>query len=303
MELPKGWYAALGSNEIFGGKPTAIRRFGRDLVAWRDSNGTAVVMEDSCPHRSVKLSLGSISNGKLVCPFHGFQYASDGSCSLVPETDKAAPNLQCQIVPTRERYAFIWLWYGPPGEATGDPPWFDELTDDFAWSQFKSSWSSHITRCIENQLDYAHLPYVHATTIGGGFDLKAGDRRFELDQNSIKLRLDDGHFQFKFPNIWSLQIVPKKFYQFLAFVPIDEEQTLLYVRAYQKFVTVPLVRRLVGLIMDIQSRAILVQDKRVVLSHPRKSSTLATAEKLYPSDRGIIWFRKCWAENSVRSHI
>ncbi len=303
MEFYKGWYAAIGSDEVGQTKPTAIRRFGQDLVAWRDADGKPVVMEDSCPHRSVKLSLGTVKNGTLACAFHGFEFGSDGGCRLVPETAKAAPNLRCRTIRCYESHGFIWIWHGANEEATTSPPWFDELNDSLSWSQYKSLWPCHITRCIENQLDYAHLPYIHASTIGGGFNLSDNDRHFELDDNAIKLRMENGHFIFKFPNIWSLQIVAGRFYQFIAFVPVDHENTLLYVRAYQRFVTIPGARKLLGLILNIQSQKILQQDKRVVTSHPRHASTLDTDEKLYPSDNGIAWFRRRWSDTSIGGSV
>ncbi|MBX9687743.1 MAG: aromatic ring-hydroxylating dioxygenase subunit alpha [Candidatus Obscuribacterales bacterium] len=299
MDFYSGWYAAISSDEVKGNKPTAIRRFGRELVVWRDRDGKASVMDDSCPHRSVKLSLGSVKNGVLACAFHGFEFASDGSCILVPETGKPAANLRCRSMPCLESHGFIWLWYGPAEQAESHPPWFEELDEGLSWSQYTSSWPCHITRCIENQLDYAHLPYIHASTIGRGFKLQDNDRNFELDDDSIKLRLKQSHFIFKFPNIWSLQILPGRFYQFIAFVPIDLENTLLYVRAYQRFVTIPVLRNALALILDYQSKKILLQDKSVVISHPRQSSTIDVGEKLYPSDKGIVWFRKRWSEGTT----
>lgn len=301
MELHTGWYAAVSADEVGKNKPIAVRRFGQDLVVWRNAEGKPVVMEDNCPHRSVKLSLGKIKNGALVCAFHGFEFGSDGGCLLVPETGKPAPNLKCRSIRCQESHGFIWLWHGPDQEATTTLPWFEDLDDGLSWSQFKSEWPCHITRCIENQLDYAHLPYVHASTIGGGFDVTGHDGDFELDESAVKLCLGKDYFKFKFPNIWSLQIVPKKFYQFIAFVPIDQDNTLLYVRAYQRFITVAGIRKVLGLILDLQSQKILRQDKSVVLSHPRHSSTLDTGEKLYPSDKGIVWFRKRWSESAGSS--
>ncbi|MBC7998256.1 MAG: aromatic ring-hydroxylating dioxygenase subunit alpha [Leptolyngbya sp.] len=296
MEFYKGWYAAISSSEIIRGKPTAIKRFGQDLVAWRNTDGKPVIMKDSCPHRSVKLSLGTIKEGNIRCAFHGFEFDNVGSCTLVPETAKPAPNLKCSVIKSSESHGLIWLWHGPEGEATEKPEWFEELNDDFAWSQYSSQFPCHITRCIENQLDYAHLPFIHATTIGGNFDLNGIDSNFELDDKTIKLQLKTGYFKFKFPNIWTLQILPERFHQFIAFVPVDAQNTLLYVRAYQKFSTFPGIRQMLGLILNIQSQQILQQDRRVVLSHPAYSSSLAEHEKLYPSDQGIAWFRKRWAE-------
>ncbi|MBX9722213.1 MAG: aromatic ring-hydroxylating dioxygenase subunit alpha [Candidatus Obscuribacterales bacterium] len=299
MEFCKGWYAILSSRELKSGKPFAFKRLGFDLVAWRDEFGKAVIMHDYCPHRSAKLSLGKIESGKIVCPFHGFEFGSDGACLLVPETRKSAPNLSCSTFKSQESNGFVWLWFGDDNDIPAQHPWFEQLQGDFPYSEFQSQWRSHITRCIENQLDYAHLPYVHASTIGGGFDVAAKERKFELEDYVITMRMDKSLFQFKFPNVWLLEILPGKFYQFVAFVPVDEENTIIYARAYQKFVTAPFLRDLLGLIMRYQSGIILNQDKRVVVSQPISPSTLATTEKLYPSDAGIAHFRKRWSECSI----
>lgn len=255
-------------------------------------------MEDVCPHRSAKLSLGKIRNNAVVCPFHGFEFGYDGSCTLVPETTKAAPNLRCALIASVERNGFIWLFHGEQDSTNFEPPWFDELNDRFPYSKLQSEWSCHITRCIENQLDYAHLPFVHTNTIGGDFDVTNQSLKYELRRDSIKLDVGGGFFCFKFPNIWILEILPKKFYQFIAFVPVDENNTLILLRAYQRFATAPGIRNIVGTILAIQSRVILNQDKRVVLSQTPGNSLLADKEKLYRSDEGIAYFRQVWQEKS-----
>lgn len=298
MDICEGWYAAIASSEVVQQTPRPLRRFGTDLVAWRDSQGQPVVMRDLCPHRSVKLSLGKVHGDRIICPFHGFEFGGDGSCTLVPETGKAAPNLRCATFPAREKHGFIWLWHGAATELPPEIPWFDELTDDFACHQIQMQWPSHITRCIENQLDYAHLPYVHKTSIGANFDVAKAHPKFQLSDRAIKLPLESGFFEFKFPNIWQLQIVPGKFYQFIAFVPVDDTSTVMYLRSYQKFVTLPILRELMGLFMNFQSKMIIQQDQRVVVSHPVSPSPSATNEKLYPSDNGIAHFRKHWPKSA-----
>lgn len=74
MLIPNQWYAVLETNEAKPGKPEAVKRLGEKLVFWRDQQGKVVVLEDPCPHRQVKLSLGKLVEGCLECPFHGFQF-------------------------------------------------------------------------------------------------------------------------------------------------------------------------------------------------------------------------------------
>ncbi len=299
MKVPAGWYVILSSSELRGKHPLSIERFGQAMVVWRDSSGKVVVMSDICPHRSVKLSLGTLNNDCIVCPFHGFEYDQTGACQLVPETKKAAPNLKVPIFSSTEKNGFIWICVGSE-KAAQDTPWFAELENkSLNYSEGSDVWPIHITRCVENQLDYAHLPYLHRSTIGKGFDVSI-KREFDLDDDKITLQFNDGgKFEFKFPNIWLLEIRPGSFYQMLAFVPISENSTKLYIRAYQGFIAIPGLKLLVDTLFNFSNSIILNQDKYAVISHSPNSSLDAANEKLYPSDRGIAWYRQKWLEKEI----
>ncbi|MFX8289620.1 Rieske 2Fe-2S domain-containing protein, partial [Acinetobacter baumannii] len=64
-----------------------VRLLGQDLVLWRHS-GRAVEWLDLCIHRGARLSLGRVTNGELVCPYHGWRYDLDGTCTLLPAQPK-----------------------------------------------------------------------------------------------------------------------------------------------------------------------------------------------------------------------
>ncbi len=302
MNLPSAWYLIADSCEIPNHKPLALKRLGLNLVIWRH-NEKVYALEDLCPHRSAKLSLGTIKAETIECPFHGFKYSALGNCIYVPETDKDAPNLCVKAFTVCEQNAFIFIKHGQPLDL--NPPWFDALTKMTCYSGFTSLWPSHVTRCIENQLDYAHLPYVHKTTIGKNID-KNMQVKFEFTNQSIKMYTNAQNststsFEFKFGNIWLLNILPDKFTQFLAFVPIDEHNTKLYLRTYQNFLKIPVLKELLGLIFNQQSKIILNQDKRVVLSQRPLNSLESLNENLYPSDKGIIYFRQAWQKGIAKS--
>jgi phenylpropionate dioxygenase-like ring-hydroxylating dioxygenase large terminal subunit len=61
------WYPILTAGEI-GRKPKAVRLLGEDIVLFRDA-GKLFALEDRCPHRGVKLSIGAC------------EYAGTGSTS------------------------------------------------------------------------------------------------------------------------------------------------------------------------------------------------------------------------------
>ena len=67
--VPNQWYAVLETDEVKLGQPVAFKRLGQDMVLWRNADGKIVAMEDRCPHRQAKLSLGKIVNGNIEWSF------------------------------------------------------------------------------------------------------------------------------------------------------------------------------------------------------------------------------------------
>ena len=77
-----------------------------------------------------------------------------------------------------------------------------------------------------------------------------------------------------------------------AFVPVDDENTRMYVRFYQSVARLPVLRELFNLVSMPGNRVILNQDKRVVLTQVPKRSDLRMGEKLIPGDGPIIAYRR-----------
>lgn len=300
MKAPKGWYAIATAEQLKDRRPLALTCLGNDLVIWKARDGKLVAMYDRCPHRSAQLSQGSITQDgcAIACPFHGFEFASDGHCRLIPETGASAANLGVNTIPVEEKHGFIWLWHGDSKPDT-DLPWFESLKEqNYSYSHHVEEWPMHVSRCVENQLDYAHLPYVHRNTIGGNVDVRQ-PVKFVVSDESITFypsgqAQGQGYIEFRFPNIWMLTIVPNRFAQVMAFVPVTETRTVLHLRSYQAFCVLPGLDLLVNLAIGLQSRYILNQDRRVVLSQSPNNSLNATDEKLFASDRAVGEFRKWW---------
>lgn len=304
MKLPPGWYAILSSDELTPYKPLGVERFGQALVLWRDESGAPVVMRDLCPHRSAKLSLGKLKDNRVQCPFHGFEFDTAGSCRYVPETEKPAENLCVDVFPVQEIHNLIWVWYGSSNKPSLDPPWFAELEEGLLYCQFTDLWPCHITRCIENQLDYAHLPFVHASTIGrfastsAKPEVELADERIKFRPNAEKNKV--AFIEYRFPNIWQ-NYIKDGFMIFLAFAPVNETSTNLYLRTYYRGVAVPILKDLVDWFFNITNGIILGQDRSVVLSQGSSSSLEATGERLFLSDIPIRHFRKRWQETQGQS--
>ena len=56
--LPGRWYVVAKSGDLPSGAVRAIKALDRELVVWRGADGQVRCLEDRCPHRGARLSLG-----------------------------------------------------------------------------------------------------------------------------------------------------------------------------------------------------------------------------------------------------
>jgi phenylpropionate dioxygenase-like ring-hydroxylating dioxygenase large terminal subunit len=319
--IPGQWYVILSSDEVKKNRLTGVRRMGELLIAWRNASGQVAVFRDRCPHRGVQLSKGAIVNNHIQCPFHGFEYATDGSCRLIPANGKASPvpgHIRASAFPVREQHGFIYIYWNPltteePSVLPDkEPAWFPDLDGSLFSSDMTDHWKAHYSRVIENQLDVVHVPFVHRTTIGRGIGpvvngpyMKVFENGLsywpsnEQDRGQVPLRHDqmpepankDTFLTFLFPNLWQNHIMDK-LRVVIAFVPVDDANTILYLRTYQKMVTLPVARELFLWLTGLYNRIILHQDRRVVETHQPQKTQLQMDENLIPGDFPVIQYRK-----------
>ncbi len=312
--IPNQWYIVLSSQEVKKGRPVSAVRLGQRLVFWRDPQGHVVCFYDQCVHRGAALSAGRVlENGCLQCPFHGFEYASSGEVRVIPANGRSAPvpaRFHVKRYPTYEAHGFIWIWWGQE-EPVGLPRFFEDL-DDFRWAQVIDPWLAHYSRVIENQLDAVHLPFVHHNTIGrGNRTLVDGPGVEWLDANRFRVythnRVDDGtpplrpeevnasnsavYLEFIFPNLWQNHI-SQDVRVVAAFVPVDDDHTLLYLRFYQRFLRLPLLGDWIAKWAMPFNRLVAHQDRRVVKTQRPKASALRGGEQLIQGDRPILEYRR-----------
>jgi phenylpropionate dioxygenase-like ring-hydroxylating dioxygenase large terminal subunit len=313
------WYPVVESHEVRN-RPLGARRLGMDLVFWRNGTGAIVAQADRCPHLGASLSLGSIQDGCLTCPFHGMRFNEAGRCTRVPSMGSAAsiPDaLQARTFRTREAHGFVWLWWGDE-EPADTIPFFPEFGEGWTWYTTPVEWPVNYTRAIENQLDVAHLAFVHRTTIGAGGRCRVDGPHVEVDASGIRVwvsnRRDDAapprplqelaaaaagrepSLHLMFPGIWKLNI-GSRFKNFIAFVPIDEGRMLYYLRSY-----LPARWGVAGWLFHRltrwSNRMVLGQDRRVVATQTPVNSLDSRDDHLVGADRAIIEYRR-WLERNI----
>jgi len=313
--IPDQWYAVLDSQQV-GREPVGVTRMGEKLVFWRDDSGKVSCLRDLCAHRGVALSKGKVIEGALQCPFHGFAYDASGTAVVIPANGRQTPvppRFKVHAYPTYEAHGFIWIWWGekPPADLQL-PSFFDDITPDFSYGSAHDPWEAHYSRVIENQLDVVHLPFVHYNTIGrGNRTLVNGPVVEWLDENRFRVyvfnEVDHGqtprkaeeitppypafHLEFLFPNLWQNHI-NADVRVVAAFVPVDNEHTLLYLRFYQRFMRIPGLRELVNVLAMPFNVLVAHQDRRVVITQRPKPSALRSEENLIQGDRPIVEYRR-----------
>ena len=251
--------------------------------------------------------------GAWPAHFHAFEFDADGKCQYIPSLGKATvppKAMQVRSYPTYEAHGLIWIFWGQAEAGLQPPAWFD-IDASFSYSGYHDRWPVHYSRMVENQMDVQHLPFIHIDTIGRGNKVVVDGPLVTLENDLIRMwvfnRVDDGtpprkagqlppptrpaFLEFRFPNTWQNRI-SDSVRIFVAFVPIDEENGMFYMRFYQKIVRVPLLRAVFNWVGVLGSRHIANQDKRVVSGQFPKKSGLDIGEKFVQGDRVILTYRR-----------
>ncbi len=162
------WHVVAGSVDVSPG-PHGVTLLGDDYVLWRDPEGRIVAGPDTCPHREAPLSSGTVADGCLSCPYHGWAFGGEGRCVEVPSANEGVPvppRANLSTISVEEAYGLVWVCPGEPvapipGMAIDSDPNFRRINTEV------KVWNVASTRMVDNFLDISHFPFVHTGTFGG----------------------------------------------------------------------------------------------------------------------------------------
>lgn len=190
--IVNSWHAVARSVEVSPTAPTAVTLLERKVVLWRTPSGELFAAPDRCPHREAPLSAGSVHDGCLVCPYHGWEFADEGRCVRIPSSTPglpAPPKAHLQGYHCAEKYGLVWVCLGTP--RTDIPTMHFE--DDPTFRRINTPvevWKTSATRMVDNFLDITHFPFVHIGTFGGAQDPTVP---------KVEMRdLDDGYYGYSY---------------------------------------------------------------------------------------------------------
>src|SRR5207249_1242329 len=182
------WHPVARVADLASGGPLGARLLGEDIVVWR-SGDVFHAWRDLCVHRGTRLSLGRVVDGqRLECAYHGWTYAGDGRCVLMPaHPEQTPPAKACvSVYRARAEYGVVWVTLG-----TGrhDLPRF-ELLDDPAHNVLTSGpYRVHASgpRVVENFLDVGHFPFVHEGILGDRARPEIADYDAEVNEDGVQI--------------------------------------------------------------------------------------------------------------------
>ena len=163
--FPEGWFFVASRREVLKAGLIEKTWMGEDIIVWCDDQGRICVADAACPHLGADLGPtagGRICDGRLVCPFHGFEFETTGECVATPYA-KPPKSAWLRVFETREVDDLVFAWWGIDGR----PPQWNlpaESPDQTGWSRILINtmrFPGHPQETTENSVDLGHLRYVH----------------------------------------------------------------------------------------------------------------------------------------------
>ncbi len=182
------WYPVIPMQQLTAG-PQSFELLGQKLVLWMDKEGQPAAVQDRCCHRSAQLSKGSVSDGCIRCPYHGWTFDATGSCVYVPQVpDGPIPgSYRVEGYRCAERYGYAWVCLEEP---LADIPELPEASSpEFRLiPEFYEPWHVAGLRVMENEFDTAHPTFVHTTTFGSSDHPVPDEMEITETKHGIHLR-------------------------------------------------------------------------------------------------------------------
>lgn len=179
------WHPAASLADVTS-QPLAARLLGEDLVLWRDGTGTVHAWPDRCPHRGAKLSMGRVADGRLECPYHGWQFEASGHCAHVPALPGFVPPATHRVASYEVKEAHGLAWVRLQAGEVAMPAFPAE--DDVHLRKLNCGpylVEASAPRIVENFLDMAHFAFIHEGWLGSRGASSIDDYVVEATQTGL----------------------------------------------------------------------------------------------------------------------
>ncbi|KAF7816855.1 chlorophyllide a oxygenase, chloroplastic [Senna tora] len=166
--LKNFWYPIAFSSDLKDDTMIPIECFEEPWVIFRGNDGKPGCIQNTCAHRACPLHLGSVNEGRIQCPYHGWEYTTDGKCEKMPSTRLL--NVKIKSLPCFEKDGMIWIWPGnePPAAI---PPSLLPPSGFEIHAEIVMELPIEHGLLLDNLLDLAHAPFTHTSTFAKGWSV------------------------------------------------------------------------------------------------------------------------------------
>ncbi|KAL9234740.1 hypothetical protein vseg_009573 [Gypsophila vaccaria] len=162
------WYPVAFTSDLKHDTMIPIDCFEESWVIFRGKDGTPGCVKNTCAHRACPLDLGSVNEGRIQCPYHGWEYSTDGKCEKMPSTKLV--DVRIKSLPCFEQEGMIWIWPGndPPAATL---PSLQPPQGFIIHAEIVMELPIEHGLLLDNLLDLAHAPFTHTSTFAKGWSV------------------------------------------------------------------------------------------------------------------------------------
>jgi len=158
--------ACLSSELVADGDPMRLMLLCERLIAFRDSDGRVGVMDHRCPHRGASLFFGRNEQSGIRCVYHGWKFATDGTCIDRPNLPAhLPPRVRAMAYPTAERGGIVYVYMGTAKE----PPPLPAIESLMLPADRLGTWCTqrecNWLQALEGDIDTSHLGFLHLGSV------------------------------------------------------------------------------------------------------------------------------------------
>lgn len=173
------WHPVLLSRDLQK-RPVCVRLHGKDIALFRTADGQVGALDDCCPHRRMRLSMGTVVDDRLQCLYHGwtFNCAGEGESPGTPKLRACASRFE-----TVERHGAIWV---KPPHARAEFPHFN-VDGHYHLCTLYHRIKAPLETTLDNFTEIEHTPTTHAFF---GYPLERMHEvqvRFETTDTSVRV--------------------------------------------------------------------------------------------------------------------
>jgi len=160
------WYVIGTPGDFVANKPKKVTVWSKNYVVWKNIDGKYNCLDDVCSHKGASLSGGKIHNNCAVCPYHGYEFNSNGTLVKVPGL-----NFQSSPVYDVSKYSIVekngWVYLNTMQTNISEPEMQtnifeeEEFAKNFSVVYLNMDFNCYSRILSENSLDVMHIGFVH----------------------------------------------------------------------------------------------------------------------------------------------